>query len=122
MPILVVYGMPNSVEGLIALTMNLRSSVERFPDFELTTSQVSVFYPADVLQEDLGEELIMMIDGFFTKPNRTSALRDQWAKVLCHQLRVFAQESIPHCKKVEVIMRVFDPNFNAFASWEAPRA
>ena len=121
MPLLLVYGVPDGVDGLPALTAILCSSVMQFPDFELTPDQVSVFYPVDRMQEGLGEELILIVDGFFKKPKRTPPMMDEWAKALCDHLRAFAQENIPYCKKVEVIMRVFDPHFNAFASWEKPQ-
>ncbi|MEO6077343.1 MAG: hypothetical protein ABIP54_00980 [Candidatus Andersenbacteria bacterium] len=122
MPILNLLGTPEGVDGLRVLATKLQQSVEAFPDFELTRQQVSVFYPVDRMQEGLGEELILMIDGFFSKPARTPQLRDAWSATLCGILQEFATEHVPHCTKIEVILRVFDPNFNGFAQWEKVKA
>lgn len=121
MTILFLYGMPEGVNGLRVLTSNLRESVFHFPDFELVAEQVSVFYPADQMSEGLGEELILMVDGFFALPKRTFKLRTEWTDALRDILVDFAKEHVRHCSKVEVCVRLFDPNFNTFANWEASK-
>jgi hypothetical protein len=121
MPVLFVYGMPEGIDGLQVLTEEFCRSVEAIIDFEIARTDVSVFYPADLMKEGRGQELVLVVDGFFALPRRTFQLRSDWTNLLRDLLAEFAQKNIPHCRKVEVFVRLFDPNFNTFAEWKNPQ-
>jgi hypothetical protein len=116
MPILIVYGLPKNVSDLDKLTNELRESVVAYPQFKLTAQQVTVFYPADCLDEGLGEEVIVFVEGLFKKPERTREVRQQWADSLRDLIILFAKHHLPQCQLVEVLVRSFDPDGEAFAS------
>jgi hypothetical protein len=42
---------------------------------DLARAQVSVFFPMDLLQKGIGEEIIIFVDGLLKKPERTLLLQ-----------------------------------------------
>lgn len=115
MPVLTVKGMPQNVD-LGGLLSSIKWAASR--PLLLDPSEVSVFFPADLVQEGLGEELICMVDGLFEKPERTMEIRNLLAGSINRVLVNFALERLPQCLKVEVIISRFDQTANGFAVWE----
>lgn len=108
MPVMVVYGIPDSKLSkwgypLEKFWEELRSAVLDTPELELTKDQVSVFFPRDMIQKGLGEEIIIFVDGFFEKPKRTAEVRKRYAD----NLRDIAKEYFPDAL-VEVFVRPFN--------------
>ena len=118
MPILTVKGIPNVVKSdhLNDLAYELASvtgmCLAIFPE------EVSVFFPSDLLQRGLGEELICVVDGLFESPDRTNFGRQRLAEAIARALRKFAKDYLPKCKKVEVILYRFNQSCDGFATFD----
>lgn len=121
MPILFVYGIPHGHASnvqtcfLEKLVLQLRKTVGFFPEFQLMEDQVSVFLVPDLVQKGLGEEIIVIVEGLFVTPQRTLERRKMWANTIGTVLRDFASPHIPQCNKIEVLVRSFDTQVEAFS-------
>lgn len=112
MPIVIIYGMPNTeavAKELPMLSLVLRQDIAMIPELELNENQVSVFYPHDLCAE-----------GLFKKPERTTQVKKQIAENLHRRLTLFAKHSLPQCTLIEVLVKEFDPDSNGFAPEPAP--
>jgi len=118
MPVLTVKGMPSDVKmgGLLCSLQSSAGCILRIPG-----NDVSVFFPADLVQEGLGEELVCVVDGLFEKPERTPELREIMASAIKSTLVAFATEHLSQCCKVEVIVNRFNQDVDGFAVWERPK-
>jgi hypothetical protein len=115
MPVLTVKGMPRDVEqGLLKELVNQLRMTVCVP-LRLEPFDVSVFIPADLLCEGLGEELVCFVEGIFEWSERTTAVRDNTARAALEILRLFAWRFLPQCEKVEVICTRFNQNVDGFA-------
>lgn len=105
MPVIFVYGVsekhanPNwqvGPEGLSGLRQNIKKQVSSIAELRLTEERITVFFPTDVLQEGLGEEIIIIVKGLDRHPDRTWRVRDHMAEVLvecCEKCFVSTLES-----------------------------
>ncbi|MCX6721490.1 MAG: hypothetical protein NT026_02740 [Candidatus Staskawiczbacteria bacterium] len=118
MPVLKVYGMPSSFaqETLGDLIDSLQ--IASGSVLGLSTGEISVFFPADLVQRGLGEELVCFVDGLFEKPERTRSLRRTLASAIVSKLSMFVLEYLPQCGKVEAIINRFNQDADGFAVWE----
>ena len=118
MPVLTVKGMPDAVgkEPLNNLAYGLSSLAGNC--LSLYPEEVSVFFPADLLQRGLGEELICIIDGLFEKPQWTTRVRQELAKTILKTLYEFSQKNLLACNKVEVIVKRFNQDVDGSAVWD----
>jgi len=118
MPVLKVYGMPSSFaqETLGDLIDSLR--IASGSVLGLSTGEISVFFPVDLVQSGLGEELICFVDGLFERPERTWSLRRTLASAIVSKLCSFAMTYLPQCSKVEAIVNRFNQDADGFAVWE----
>jgi hypothetical protein len=116
MPILVIHGMPDEIPQTSGLRTTLRKSVLAFPDLELIPDQVSVFYCADRVGEDIGKEIIVFVRGLFPKPKRTRIIQQAWAESIRTILVGFTNPHLPQCKLIEVLVETFNPDVSAFVS------
>ena len=114
MPVLTIYGVPPTVaqEDLEVLINYLQTQVSDL--LGLPFYEVSVFFPANLVNRWLGEELVCMVDGLFEKPERTIEARFAVAKVIVRGLVALTIGRIPQCKKVEAIVRRFNQNVDGF--------
>ena len=116
MPVLRVMGMPMDVDqaNLERLLGSLQKAI--CPHLGICPSEVSVFFPADLVSRGLGEELICVVEGLFDKPERAVAVRQRLASSLASELARFAGNHLPQCNKVEVIVNRFDQDTDGFAT------
>ncbi len=107
MPILTVQGIPANIgiEELKKLWFALRSVVASIPELKLTSEQVTVFFPPDLLQEGLGEEIIITVTGLFVRPERTEEIRNILAKKLALIAKLYFPDAM-----VECLIIPFDPS------------
>ncbi len=107
MPILVVYGIPvdTAQKELESFCQNLISAVYMMPELELKPSDVSVFFPQDLMHSGLGEEIIIFVEGLFEKPERTEDVRQK----LAQDLVTVACKYFPRSNLIECLIRPFDP-------------
>ena len=109
MPVLLVYGMPHSIgPQLPQLCQCLRDTVAAVPELKITDRSVSVFFPTDLCQEGLGEELICFVQGLCAKPERTQRVKRTLASEIACVLNQWIRSRIKHCKMIEVWVSDFD--------------
>jgi hypothetical protein len=115
MPVLIVYGVADNKRNaeLEKFWSELRATVKDVPELGLTKDQVSVFFPRDAIQEGLGEEIIIFVDGLFEKPERTANVRKRYA----NKLRDIAKKYYPDAL-AEVFVRPFNPESGFSTSME----
>jgi hypothetical protein len=119
MPVIKVYGIPASAaEHLPRLTTSIQHMVASVHQLGVKKEQVTVFYPANLMQEGLGEELVAEFVGTFKKRERTRKLLDFVAKQVRMELTLFANQHVPHCTFAEVIIPVFDRERGGYNSLE----
>lgn len=108
MPVLFVYGVPESVkeDELSRICEDLRVIVTSVKALGVTKDQVSVFFPPDRLKEGLGEEIIVFLKGLFNLPERTKEVRKVLAKVVVATIR----SNFPNTKLIECFVEPFDPD------------
>ncbi len=107
MPILTVQGIPANIgiEELKKLWSALRSVVASIPELKLTSEQVTVFFPPDLLQEGLGEEIIITVTGLFLRPERTEEIRNILAKKIALIAKLYFPDAM-----IECLIIPFDPS------------
>jgi hypothetical protein len=112
MPVLLVYGvnpeMGADLERYCEALIETAASVE---ELQLKESDVSCFFPADLLKKGLGEEIIVSVQGLFDKPERTEEIRNKLAKCVVE----ITYQYFPHTKLVECFVTPFDPRQGFFA-------
>lgn len=103
MPIIKVLGMPPDVDKteLVKLIGWIQEAVLKVPVLNIPAKEVFVFFPPDLVTEDLGEELIAEIGGLFERPERTAKVLDDLRHAVCVPMAIFAQRHLPQCKTVE---------------------
>jgi len=118
MPVLIVRGIPSAVES--DRLNNLAYELASITGICLTIDPegVSVFFPSDLLQRGLGEELVCIVDGLFENPDRTNSVRQRLAEAIARALRAFAQDCLPKCEKVEAILNRFNQSCDGFAVFD----
>jgi len=118
MPVIVVFGMPSSVglELLMKLRTDLILEVASIKELKLSQSEVTVFFPPDRCEMDLGLELIVFVEGLFKRPDRTPEVRRRLAKVIRDCLAEFTSRTMRQCKLIEVFVKSFDSEKDGCAS------
>lgn len=124
MPVVIVYGIPEGTPGLEKLIEGIKHEVRSIKELEIDESQVSVFFPSDLVQTGLGEEIIIFVKGLFEKPERTPEVRQKLAVQIRDNVKGFAElYLIGICTvicTVEVFVESFNPDTNGFASEKLP--
>ncbi len=109
MPVLIIYGMPNSIgHQLPQLCRYLCDTVAAVEELRITNSSVRVFFPADLCQEGLGEELVCFVQGLCTKPERTQEVKRKLACEISGVLNEWIRSRVSSCKMIEVWVSDFD--------------
>ena len=93
--------MPGNTGHLAELTQSIKTAVENVPTLGINGSEVSVFYPVDLEQEGLGEELIAEISLLFVKPERTNEVLTNLREAVTTCLQGFAFSYLSQCSYVE---------------------
>ncbi len=112
--------MPDGTPDLEGLIGQIQSEIASIPELELEASQVSVFFPRDLVQLGLGEEVIVSIQGLFEKPGRTPEIRQHLALSVASVIENFAWKYLPQCKLVEVSVNTFNPQTGGFSTAKRP--
>ena len=108
MPVLLVYGIPKNtkVTKLSQFCENLRLVAADIKELNITVDQVSVFFPTDRLEEGLGEEIIVFVEGLFDRPERTKKVRKDLATAVAKTIRSYFSNT----KMVECFVKPFNPD------------
>jgi hypothetical protein len=93
-------------EGLFRLTDMLRSTLANQPDLDTKKKEISAFLPKDLIQDGLGEELIVEVKFFSNKGDRSGANLNKAAGAVWEVLRSFAEEHLTECTWIEVSIEV----------------
>ncbi len=106
MPVLLVYGIPDDVEKtkIEDFWEAIRNSVVAIKELEIAKDRVSVFFPPDRLEEGLGEEIIIFVEGLFQRPERTKDVRKRLAETVARTAKNF----FPETNMVECFVRPLD--------------
>lgn len=107
MPALIIYGVPEDKSGILEeLTDELINTVAHsVKELKLKTSDVSCFYPKDLMSKGLGEEIIIFVDCLTDKPERTEEVRNRLANAIVETtLRFFRDANL-----IECFIRPFNP-------------
>lgn len=107
MPIVNVTGIPNDTrwETLVKIKEEIKHTVASIPELGLEKKHVTVLFPPDLLQENLGKEIIIMVVGLFDKPTRTDKVRKRLADNLMRIVKLkYFNNSL-----VECLVYPFDP-------------
>lgn len=118
-PVIIVYGLPKSAPNLREeLQGKLISAIAGIRDINTSTDQIFVFFPADLVPDGLGEELIAFIDGVDYLPPRTSRektenpkemrISQETAKAVTDVLWEYAENNLPQCRFVKTFIRPYD--------------
>jgi len=111
MPIVKVYGIPNTFQGdpsLKELKASIAAAIARRVP-QLKVSQVSVFFPTDLDCSVDGSELCAFVDGLFNRPERTPTVRKDVAAAVCATLYGFVVDKLKRKQKfVECLVRPFN--------------
>ena len=120
MPVVIVYGMPNGTPELEKLIEGIKHEVASVAELEIDESQVFVFFPSDLAQTGLGEEIIVFVKGLFEKPERTPEVRQKLAVQIRDNVKGFTELYLTGiCAAicaVKVFVESFTPDTNRFAS------
>lgn len=114
MPIITVSGVPHDIDQdkLNKLCFGIRATVVNMRVLGLTTNEVTVFFPADLLSEGLGEEVIARVDGLFLNQRRTKIIKQQLAEAIRDCIKEYFPDAL-----VECFIHSFDPE-EGFATSE----
>jgi hypothetical protein len=106
MPVIFVYGIPTTTDShtLESLLDALRKTAASVEELHITKNDVSVFFPKDLVEEGLGEEIILFIEGLLDKPERTATVRKTFAQALANCTGRF----FPKTKMIECFIKPFD--------------
>ncbi|HPT30063.1 MAG TPA: hypothetical protein PK526_03930 [bacterium] len=73
-------------------------------ELELKRTDVSCFFPADLMSKGLGEEIVIFVDGLMIKPKRTKEVRDRLAQAISQ----ITLKWFPDVNLIECFIRPFD--------------
>ncbi|MCX6798422.1 MAG: hypothetical protein NTX66_04415 [Candidatus Falkowbacteria bacterium] len=107
MPVLFVHGvseeMTNKLEEYADTLIN--TVAHSVKELNLKPSDVSCFFPKDLMSKGLGEEIIIFVDGLFIKPERTKEVRDRLATAVVQTTYEYFMDA----NLIECFIRPFDP-------------
>lgn len=114
MPVIIVYGVPEGTneDSLKTLSEKFVDIIENIEELGLKDGEVSVFFPTDRMKWGLGEEIIIMIEGLFERPERTTEVKKRLARALTEE----TVRRFPAASLVECFVKSFDPNSGFFSS------
>jgi len=116
MPVAKVYGLPEmKEEALVELYETILTAIVSVKELNLRESDITVFFPTDMMKKGLGDEIIIFVDGLFEKPERTKKVKDRLAQTIVAFTRFFfsrtgKKANIKEPKLVECFVRSFNPD------------
>lgn len=105
MPIINIQGMPrdpNNETNLVKCMEAVQKAVASVPELGLTSDQVTVFFQADLLNQGLGDEIIVEVQGLYKKDERTPEVLEALRNEIRDAVRKYADDHIPQCSLIEV--------------------
>ncbi len=107
MPALIIYGVPDDKSGILEeLTSELINVVAcSVEELKLKTSDVSCFYPKDLMAKGLGEEIIIFVECLTDKPERTENVRNRLAHAIVETVSRFFKDA----NLIECFIKPFNP-------------
>ena len=130
MPVIFVYGIPSSVtdpgnfvqrRSLMLLMDQIKREVSGTVEFNISYNDVTVFFPTDLVQEGLGEEVMVFVRGLFDKPQRTAHVRCRLAEAIVDCCTGILAPVLMNLAKVECFIEPYNP-MGGFASKTIPVA
>lgn len=112
MPVVTVYGIPEETIGLIDLMKEIQVTVSSISELQLTSDQITVFFPKDLVTEGLGDEIIVDVQKLTDKLERTEKVLNNLAEKLANM--VINKVRIPNLIFVEVFVQCFGSNKTGF--------
>ena len=99
----VISGMPITISqiDLADLKIRLQNAVAGVLGLSDPRNDVSISFPADLLEEGLGEEIIANVCGLFDLPGRDDAMMYALNCVITGEITTMAKAKISQCKSVE---------------------
>ncbi|MBT3231054.1 hypothetical protein HN358_04750 [Candidatus Uhrbacteria bacterium] len=119
MPIVKVYGVPNSIDEnvLEIFVAGVRNVLPLVTQLGITSENVTVFLVPDMLQKGLGEEVCVEVVGLFDKPERSDAVRQRVAIHLAYTVHTHLASHLPQLELIEVLVPKFDQAESGFGRW-----
>jgi hypothetical protein len=95
---------------------SIRERVATVQPLGLTKEQVTVFFPTDLMQIRLGEEIVVEVVGLFEKPECTHEVRQELAELVADVVRLTlaSETEIPHLRRIEVLVHAFDQHVGGY--------
>ena len=99
MPVIFVHGTPANVAGhtLEKVLEGLQRAVASIEELKITKDQVTVFFPPDRVEKGLGEELIVMIEGLYARPERTAGVLNRLAQKCAQVVHEHFRSALVEC-------------------------
>lgn len=119
MPIVKIYGVPPATSTRQTRTLkvccdSLRAGIADVEELHIVPEQVSVFFPADLLEDGLGEEIIVEVIGLFLKPERTPEIRQQIAVIVANRIKTVLGPYTKNLKMIEVLVYSFNQQVDGY--------
>jgi hypothetical protein len=103
MPILVIYGIPAETHqgDLQIFAQFMKNRVADVEELKIKPEQVTIFCPQDLMNQGLGEEIIVFVESLFERPERTDEVKKKLAMNLVDEVHL----SFPRAELIECIIR-----------------
>lgn len=118
MPIIQVLGMPPGTTHLTGLITRIQATVAEVSELGLAPTDVRVWFPADLMTDDLGDELNALVFGLYERPERTPDVISKTTAAIADCLKRFAKTHLPKCKLIEVIPYSVTERATAVRRWQ----
>ena len=114
MPVIRIYGVPPDAKEsrLEQLIDDIVENLSSVPELGITSKQVTVFMPADLVVRGLGEEQVVYID-LFKNDKRTPEVKEKMASIV----GTLVVECFPNSSFVEVLPKGYNPKEEGYWSW-----
>lgn len=116
MPIVRVYGMPDSAMDLTPLIKRIRGIFANDKSLEIKPNETAVFFPQDMHKLYRGEDIFILVDGV---PQTISSTRQALAEEVAGAIEIFARKELKRHKLVRVLVRSLDRG-DGFCKIEIP--
>lgn len=114
MPVLIIHGVDPKIPKteLVSLIGALQGAIASIGPLDLRQNQTTVWFPPDLVDDGLGDEIIIFVKGLYQRPERTSEVFDRLKLAIIEEVR----KSFPQVLLVEVFIEPI--NENLCLSWD----